>query len=111
MILDGSVSWFPVLNGKDPMLYSIGKLIHAIYRWEKGTWNDDENSILNGPYQIKMITDSRNPNGDPPVAPYERIQKEADLSDAEKKHLEEGFNAMIDILLVIPNDIYNTVDA
>ncbi|GJS45887.1 hypothetical protein Tco_0596008 [Tanacetum coccineum] len=67
--------------------------------------------ILNGPYKVDKMMDRGNPTGNPHVPPFERDQKEADLTGDDKKRFEAGIDAMYAILLGIPNDIYNSVDA
>ncbi|GJY65816.1 hypothetical protein Tco_0468054 [Tanacetum coccineum] len=57
------------------------------------------------------MTNQGNSFGNPPVPPFERDQEEADLTSDDKKHFEADIDAMNVILLGIPNDIYNYVDA
>ncbi|GKC51968.1 hypothetical protein Tco_1074713 [Tanacetum coccineum] len=68
-----------------------------------------KDSIENGPYKLKEITDHGNPDDNPPVPPFQRIKKEADFTGDDKKRFEENIDAMNAILLGIPNDIYNSV--
>ncbi|GJV77057.1 hypothetical protein Tco_1508641 [Tanacetum coccineum] len=70
-----------------------------------------EDSIYNGPYKMKPIMDPRNTTGDPIVKPYPRLKKEEDLTGDDKKRFKADIDAMNAILLGIPNDIYNFVDA
>nr|GEX36078.1 ribonuclease H-like domain-containing protein [Tanacetum cinerariifolium] len=70
-----------------------------------------KDSIMNGPYKMKKMTDPRNPTGNPHVAPFERVRKEADLTGDDKKHFEVDIDSINAILLRIPNEIYNSVDA
>ncbi|GKB73907.1 hypothetical protein Tco_0935319 [Tanacetum coccineum] len=67
--------------------------------------------IENGPYQIKTITYQRNLTRTPHVLAFERVQEEADLTGDDKKRFEADIDAMNAIMLGIPNDIYNAVDA
>ncbi|GJS01907.1 hypothetical protein Tco_0318415 [Tanacetum coccineum] len=64
-------------------------------------------SILKGPYQMHTIRDL----GNTTIEPHERMQTEADLTGEEKKQFEADIDTMNAILLGIPNDIYNYVDA
>ncbi|GKB58124.1 retrovirus-related pol polyprotein from transposon TNT 1-94 [Tanacetum coccineum] len=56
-----------------------------------------------GPYEFKIFTPSKT------KAP--RMQKEEDLRGDDLKHYEAEIEAMNLILISIPNDIYNSVDA
>ncbi|GKB25120.1 hypothetical protein Tco_0864521 [Tanacetum coccineum] len=56
-----------------------------------------------GPYEFKEFTPSESK---PP-----RMQKEEDLKGDDLKHYEAEIEAMNLILISIPNDIYNSVDA
>ncbi|GJW30679.1 hypothetical protein Tco_0047554 [Tanacetum coccineum] len=56
-----------------------------------------------GPYEFKEFTPSESK---PP-----RMQKEEDLKGDDLKHYEVEIEAMNLILISIPNDIYNSVDA
>ncbi|GJY39429.1 hypothetical protein Tco_0425793 [Tanacetum coccineum] len=56
-----------------------------------------------GPYEFKVFTPSER------EAP--RMQKEEDLRGDDLKHYEAKIKAMNLILISIPNDIYNSVDA
>ncbi|GKA08787.1 gag-pol polyprotein [Tanacetum coccineum] len=60
-------------------------------------------AIDDGPYEFKMFTPSET------EAP--RMQKEEDLREDDLKHYEAKIEAMNLILISIPNDIYNSVDA
>ncbi|GJX23321.1 hypothetical protein Tco_0227766 [Tanacetum coccineum] len=44
-----------------------------------------KDSIKNGPYKMKEITDQGNPDGNPLVPPFKRIQEEADLMVMTRK--------------------------
>ncbi|GJZ71002.1 hypothetical protein Tco_0634853 [Tanacetum coccineum] len=70
-----------------------------------------KDSITNGPYQMKEMNDPGNLTGDPIVQPHKRLQKEEDLEGNDKLRFEADIDAMNFILLGIPNDIYNSVDA
>nr|GEZ99550.1 hypothetical protein [Tanacetum cinerariifolium] len=70
-----------------------------------------KDSIENGPYQMKEIEDQGNPDGNPRVPPFKRIQEEAYLMGNYKKRVEADIDAMNAVLLGIPNNIYNSVDA
>ncbi|GKB72602.1 hypothetical protein Tco_0934014 [Tanacetum coccineum] len=59
--------------------------------------------IDEGPYEFKVFTPSER------EAP--RMQKEEDLRGDDLKHYEAEIKAMNLILISIPNDIYNSVDA
>ncbi|GJW45649.1 hypothetical protein Tco_0077295 [Tanacetum coccineum] len=56
-----------------------------------------------GPYEFRIFTPSET------KAP--RMQKEEDLQGDDLKHYEAEIEAMNLILISIPNDIYNSVDA
>nr|GEV83178.1 putative reverse transcriptase domain-containing protein [Tanacetum cinerariifolium] len=60
-------------------------------------------AIDEGPYEFKEFTLS--------VTEAPRMQKEEDLRGADLKHYEAEIEAMNLILISIPNDIHNTVDA
>ncbi|GKA49769.1 hypothetical protein Tco_0742842 [Tanacetum coccineum] len=60
-------------------------------------------AIDDGPYDFKMFTPSET------EAP--RMQKEKDLRGDDLKHYEAEIEVMNLILISIPNDIYNSVDA
>ncbi|GJY31409.1 retrovirus-related pol polyprotein from transposon TNT 1-94 [Tanacetum coccineum] len=60
-------------------------------------------AIDKGPYEFKVFTPSER------EAP--RMQKEEDLRGDDLKHYEAEIEAMNLILISIPNDIYNSVDA
>ncbi|GKA71759.1 putative reverse transcriptase domain-containing protein [Tanacetum coccineum] len=60
-------------------------------------------AIDEGPYEFKEFTPSES---EPP-----RMQKEEDLKEDDLKHYEPDIEAMNLILISIPNDIYNSVDA
>nr|GEY81487.1 hypothetical protein [Tanacetum cinerariifolium]GEZ18964.1 hypothetical protein [Tanacetum cinerariifolium] len=60
-------------------------------------------AIDEGPYKFKEFTPSES---EPP-----RMQKENDLKGDDLKHYEAEIEAMNLILISIPNDIYNSVDA
>ncbi|GJX61518.1 hypothetical protein Tco_0294418 [Tanacetum coccineum] len=66
---------------------------------------------MNGPYKMKKMMDLGNPTGNPPVGPFKRDYKYANLNGDDKKRFEANIDAMNEILLGIPNDIYNSVDA
>ncbi|GKE18771.1 integrase, catalytic region, zinc finger, CCHC-type containing protein [Tanacetum coccineum] len=70
-----------------------------------------KDSITNGPYQMKEIDDPRNLTCTPIVEPYKRLQKGEDLEGNDKLRFKGDIDAMNFILLGIPNDIYNSVDA
>ncbi|GJT42694.1 hypothetical protein Tco_0951409 [Tanacetum coccineum] len=60
-------------------------------------------AIDEGPYEFRIFTpfDTKAP----------RIQKEEDLRGDDLKHYEAEIEAMNLIIISIPNDIYNSVDA
>ncbi|GKA97828.1 putative reverse transcriptase domain-containing protein [Tanacetum coccineum] len=60
-------------------------------------------AIDEGPYEFKEFTPSES---EPP-----RMQKEEDLTGGDLKHYEAKIEAMNLILISIPNDIYNSMDA
>ncbi|GJT56832.1 hypothetical protein Tco_0991886 [Tanacetum coccineum] len=63
--------------------------------------------IENGPYRMHEITDQ----GNPPISSFLRLLKEANHKGENKKRFEVDIYAMNVILLGIPNDIYNSVEA
>ncbi|GKB92566.1 putative ribonuclease H-like domain-containing protein [Tanacetum coccineum] len=69
-----------------------------------------KDSIENGPYKMKEITDQGNPDGNPLVPPFKRIQEEAYLNGDDKKMFEADIDAINAILLGTLNNIYNFVD-
>ncbi|GJV32514.1 hypothetical protein Tco_1392914 [Tanacetum coccineum] len=62
------------------------------------------NSIQNGPYQRPMVVDPRNPT----VPILELLSK---MTEGNKKQYIADVRVMKYLLQVIPNDIYNSVDA
>ncbi|GJY78819.1 hypothetical protein Tco_0484620, partial [Tanacetum coccineum] len=68
---------------------------------ENKKWLNKE--IDKGPYEFKEFTPSKT---EPP-----RMKKEEDLKGDDLKHYETEIEAMNLILISIPNDIYNSVDA
>ncbi|GJZ84607.1 hypothetical protein Tco_0649946 [Tanacetum coccineum] len=68
---------------------------------ENKKWLNKE--IDEGPYEFKEFT----PSESEPL----RMQKEEDLTGDDLKHYEAEIEAMNLILISIPNDIYNSVDA
>ncbi|GKA59682.1 hypothetical protein Tco_0758995 [Tanacetum coccineum] len=63
--------------------------------------------VKGSPYVIKDIPDPTSP----PDVPRTKKQTKADLKGDDKKRFEADTDAMNMILLGIPNDIYNFVDA
>nr|GEU31915.1 hypothetical protein [Tanacetum cinerariifolium] len=66
-----------------------------------------KDSIENGPYVMKYMIDPTSPTD----APTTTIQTVVDLMGNDKLRYEANIDAMNWILLVIPNNIYNFVDA
>ncbi|GJY27195.1 hypothetical protein Tco_0401921 [Tanacetum coccineum] len=60
-------------------------------------------AIDEGPYEFRIFT--------PSEIEAPRLQKEEDLRGDDLKHYEAEIEAMNLILISIPNDIYNSVDA
>nr|GEY53751.1 reverse transcriptase domain-containing protein [Tanacetum cinerariifolium] len=74
-----------------------GKLIH--------------NSIINGPYVRKMITEPGDANRKITVTETFHLQTDDELSDKELKQIEADDQAIQTILLGLPRDIYAAVDS
>ncbi|GJT73160.1 hypothetical protein Tco_1032446 [Tanacetum coccineum] len=68
---------------------------------ENRKWLNKE--IDEGPYEFKEFT--------PSETKEPRMQKEEDLRGDDLKHYEAEIEAMNLILISIPNDIYNSLDA
>nr|GEY22474.1 hypothetical protein [Tanacetum cinerariifolium] len=68
------------------------------------------NSILNGPYVRKMISEPGDVNRDVNVTETFHLQTDDELSDKELKQIEADDQAIQIILLGLPEDIYATVD-
>nr|GEY69365.1 hypothetical protein [Tanacetum cinerariifolium] len=74
-----------------------GKLIH--------------NSILNGPYVRRMISEPGDANHEVTVTETFHVQTYDELSDKELKQIEADDQAIQTILLGLPEDIYAAVDS
>nr|GEX53795.1 hypothetical protein [Tanacetum cinerariifolium] len=74
-----------------------GKLIH--------------NSILNGPYVRKMISEPGDANREITVTETFHLQTDDELFDKELKQIEADDQAIQTILLGLPEDIYAAVDS
>ncbi|GJY88238.1 hypothetical protein Tco_0502866 [Tanacetum coccineum] len=70
-----------------------------------------KDSIYNGLYEMKTITNPGIPTSNPSVQPYQRLQTKEDLISDDKKGFEANIDTMNAMLLDKPNDIYNSVDA
>ncbi|GKB07692.1 hypothetical protein Tco_0835976 [Tanacetum coccineum] len=66
-----------------------------------------KDSIENGPSVMKQITDPTSPTNAPPT----KEKRKQNLLAEEKKRFKEDIDVINMILLGIPNDIYNFVDA
>nr|GEY12338.1 hypothetical protein [Tanacetum cinerariifolium] len=102
----GSESRPPMLNKENYVPWSSrllrytkcrpnGKLIH--------------NSILNGPYVRKMITEPGDANHEITVTETFHLQTDDELSDKELKQIEADDQAIQTILLGLPEDIYAAI--
>ncbi|GJY16169.1 integrase, catalytic region, zinc finger, CCHC-type containing protein [Tanacetum coccineum] len=63
-------------------------------------------SILEGPYQYRMIEEPGNPDRTAPVLPYSHLQTNDELTTEEAKQVEADDQAIQTILMGLPEDIY-----
>ncbi|GKC73319.1 hypothetical protein Tco_1119202 [Tanacetum coccineum] len=68
-----------------------------------------KDSILNGPYQMKKLTDQGNLTDNPPIPPFERDQEEEDLTGDDKKQSKADIDAMNAILFEVDGDSENDI--
>ncbi|GKE12148.1 hypothetical protein Tco_1415699 [Tanacetum coccineum] len=68
-------------------------------------------SILEGPYQYRMIEELGDPNHTPLVLPSSHLQTDDELTATEAKQVEADDQAIQTILMGLPEDIYAAVDS
>ncbi|GKB01496.1 hypothetical protein Tco_0829540 [Tanacetum coccineum] len=93
-----------IIDYESEMAY---QLLKFIMKQLKKTWIRVKDSINNDPFKLREITDPESPVD----APRMRMYKYSDLTGEEMLRYEADIEAMNWILLGIPNDIYNSVDA
>nr|GEZ22865.1 hypothetical protein [Tanacetum cinerariifolium] len=69
------------------------------------------NSIINGPYVSRMIPESGDPTREVPVNETFHVQTNDELTKKELKQIEANDQAILTILLGLPEDIYAAVDS
>nr|GEZ70945.1 hypothetical protein [Tanacetum cinerariifolium] len=99
----GSASRPPMLNKENYVPWS-----SRLLRYAKSRPNGKliHNSILNGPYVIKMIPKPGDANRKITVTKTFHLQTDDELSDKELKQIEADDQAIQTILLGLPEDIY-----
>nr|GEU90515.1 hypothetical protein [Tanacetum cinerariifolium] len=104
----GSESRPPMLNKENYIPWS-----SHLLRYAKSRPNGKliHNSILNGPYDIKMIPEPGDANRDINITETSHLQTDDELSDKELKQIEADDQAIQTILLGLPEDIYAAVDS
>nr|GEX29956.1 Gag-Pol polyprotein [Tanacetum cinerariifolium] len=104
----GSESRPPMLNKENYIPWS-----SRLLRYAKSRPNGKliHNSILNGPYVIKMIPEPGDANRDINITETSYLQTDDELSDKELKKIEADDQAIQTILLGLPKDIYAVVDS
>ncbi|GJV60876.1 hypothetical protein Tco_1466976 [Tanacetum coccineum] len=68
-------------------------------------------SILKGLYQMKVIIESGDASLDPPVAPITLLHTEKNLKDEDLVRFLADKEAINILLLGLPDEVYQTVDA
>ncbi|GJS93912.1 hypothetical protein Tco_0800880 [Tanacetum coccineum] len=68
-------------------------------------------SILEGPYQYRMIEKLNDPNHTPPVLLSSHLQIDDELIATEAKQVEVDDQAIRPILIGLPKDIYAAIDS
>nr|GEW95949.1 hypothetical protein [Tanacetum cinerariifolium] len=103
----GSESRPPMLNKENYVPWSSRLLRYAKSRPNGKLIN---NSILNGPYVRKMISEPGDANREITVTETFHLQTNDELSDKELKQIKADDQAIQTILLGLPEDIYAAVD-
>nr|GEV04446.1 hypothetical protein [Tanacetum cinerariifolium] len=103
----GSESRPPMLNKENYVPWSF-----RLLRYAKSRPNEKliHNSILNGPYVRRMIPEPGEANRDVNVTETFHEQTDDKLSEKEFKQIEADDQAIQNILLGLPEDIYAAVD-
>nr|GFA64259.1 hypothetical protein [Tanacetum cinerariifolium] len=104
----GSENRPPMLNKENYVPWS-----SRLLRYAKSRPNGKliHNSIINGPYVRRMITEPRDPNREVPVNETFYVQTDDELTEKELKQIEADDQATQTILFVLPEDIYGVVDS
>ncbi|GJW61988.1 hypothetical protein Tco_0111323 [Tanacetum coccineum] len=97
----------PMLN-KDNYIPWSSHLLH--YAKSKSNGKLLVKSILEGPYQYRMIEEPGNPDHTPLVLPSSYLQTDDELTADESKKVEADDQAIKTILLGLSKDIYVAVD-
>nr|GEU45145.1 hypothetical protein [Tanacetum cinerariifolium] len=98
----------PMLNKENYVPWS-----SRILRYAKSRPNEKliHNSIINGPYVRRMISEPGDTNREVPVNETFHVQTYDELTEKELKQIEADDQAIQTILLGLPEDIYATVDS
>nr|GEW97153.1 hypothetical protein [Tanacetum cinerariifolium] len=106
--LSGSESRPPMLNKENYVPWS-----SRLLRYAKSRPNGKliHNSIINGPYVIRMILEPGDTNREVPVNETFHVQTDDELAEKELKQIEADDQATQTILLGLPKDIYAAVDS
>nr|GEX26975.1 hypothetical protein [Tanacetum cinerariifolium] len=104
----GSESRPPMLNKENYVPWS-----SRLLRYAKSRPNGKliHNSLLNGPYVRRMISEPGDANREVTVIETFHVQTDDELSDKELKQIEADDQAIQTILLGLPEDIYVAVDS
>nr|GEX50056.1 hypothetical protein [Tanacetum cinerariifolium] len=105
----------PGSESRPPMLYKENYVPWSsrLLRYAKSRPNEKliHNSILNGPYIKKIILEPGDANRDITVTETFHLKTYDELSDKELKEIEVDDQAIQNILLGLPEDIYATMDS
>nr|GEW51512.1 copia protein [Tanacetum cinerariifolium] len=104
----GSENHPPMLNKENYVPWSSRLLWYAKSR---PNGNLIHNSIINGPYVRRMIPKPGDPNRKVPVNETFHVQTDDELTEKELKQIEADDQAIQNILLGLPEDIYAIVDS
>nr|GEZ54978.1 hypothetical protein [Tanacetum cinerariifolium] len=104
----GSESRPPMLNKENYVPWSSRLLRYAKSRPNRKLIH---NSILNGPYVRRIIPEPGDTNREVPMNETFHVQTDDELTEKEHKQIEVDDQAIHNILLGLPEDIYATVDS
>ncbi|GJU15915.1 hypothetical protein Tco_1143881 [Tanacetum coccineum] len=104
----GSENCPPTLNKENYVPWS-----SRLLRYAKSRPNGNlmYNSIMNGPYVRRMIHEPGDADREVPVNETFHEQTDDELTEKELKHVEADDQAILTILLGLPEDIYAAVDS
>nr|GEV99928.1 hypothetical protein [Tanacetum cinerariifolium] len=104
----GSENRPPMLNKENYVPWSSRLLRYAKSRPNRKLIH---NSIINGPYVRRMISEPGDPNREVPMNENFHVQTDDELTEKELKQVEADDQAIQTILLDLPEDIYAAVDS